>query len=244
MRSIAVALACFGFLALVIIRGHKFLKPNFQLVAALVLYIAGLGSLKIGIGTFIIDPFMLTFLGYVSTRSIYRENGPITRLRPKKFWRKFLPALLPANIIVLWVLGALAYANIITSVGAYAHLIPLSAIGTLDGNDFMWNGFIMVLFGKRLVPLGLIPTYNHCQIIQNAGFLSQLTSLFTLWGIVVWLSMPVILGWAAVKGNGHAVANNWPAGRWYKAAFIMALKGLALSLLTAAITALLVQVCS
>lgn len=249
---------------------------------------------KIGIGTFPLDPFMLTFLGYSVTLWLFKKGGPISipTSENKKYWAeklgctpeaynirrmafviaiafglvsllgaKAIPLVLviaalvgwsalspkfrrivavasfPLSIVSLWLPGALAYWGVITSVDAYSGLIPVSWIGMVGGNDFMWNGLVVTpIFGGRLVPEILTPTYNAC-IIGGTGI-----SAFSVFAILNWLAMPFIMGYAVLCGQFDALAGLtfWQRRRQNLKFFGL---GLLISGAVVAVTAFLVRVC-
>jgi len=94
----------------------------------------------------------------------------------------------------------------------------------------MWNGFIMVLFGGRLVPLTLIPTYAF--------------AIFTVWAVIIWLLMPGFLIFGVHRGLVHALMPAaWSTFERLRATAEMFALGFIFSFLTAAITALWVVIC-
>lgn len=196
MTTVFWLIAVFGAFYLVV---YKFCSrwPKIQIFLSVIFCVSVIAVGRIGLGTFLIDYFMLITLGFLNSRWLYGRNGPVTRLKPKKTWRRFLLLLYPISFLSLWILGSLAYWDFISSGGAYFGLVPESWIGTPDGNDFMWNGFLIRLLGTRVVPLSFIPTYNFCLTPLNV-------SLLTLWSIVIEIGEPAVLWWAILKGQAHS----------------------------------------
>jgi hypothetical protein len=164
------------------------MRPERWGVLAVLVLAATMVAGLVGAGTFAIDHCMLVFFGYWTTRGIFRQGGLVTWCRPKPFWRVIFVALAPLSIFSIWYGGVVTYWRLAPAGSVYFDLIPLSAIGMTDGNDFMWNGFLLPLIGHRIVPLNLIPT----------------SGAFTAWGIFLWLSQPIAFGWAVLKGNADA----------------------------------------
>lgn len=145
--------------------------------------------------TLIVDLPLLLVMGFFMTYFIYRYLIKVPFLWPL---RKFYPLLFPISIISLYFGGILPYFNLIAPEKVYFNLIPASFLG-VSGNDFMWNGLILPLFG-RIVPLNLIPTYHSIA--------------FTIVAIEIWLAMPFILGLACLLGWSTALENAKPKEVW------------------------------
>jgi hypothetical protein len=89
----------------------------------------------------------------------------------------------------MWLGGVLPYFNLIPPARVYFGMFPSDWLG-VNGNDFMWNGFLIALGIKRVVPLELQPTYHYFW--------------FNLYVILYWLSFIPTLGWAVLKGRQTA----------------------------------------
>lgn len=179
-------------------------------------------------GTFIVDPFLLYFLGYLVTKFIYKNVAP--RLKNSALRRAF-PLLFVISIISLWIGGILPYFNVVTSCDVYFGLLPQDFIGPENGNSFMWNGLgINKVFGKNIVPDNLIPTYRYFW--------------FNVLAILVWLSYPVIQFLGVMRGNAEALISKptfWRSLGSLAKAFLI---GLFFSLTIAAFTSLIVMLYS
>lgn len=160
--------------------------------------------------TLIVDLSMLIVFGYSITFFIYR-----VLTRKWKWMGVQALLLLPTNIIALWLGGVLPYFNVIRGENVYFNLIPSHFIG-VNGNDFMWNGLILPWIG-RIVPLDMLPTYQY--------------PLFTVWAVIIWLAMPLVLGWASLRGFSHSLVD----APWYKIFFPEFFKMLALAFIVFAV---------
>lgn len=153
-------------------------------------------------------------------------RGGAVRLRPKRFWRILFVALGPLSIFGIWYGGIMTYWRFQSAEAVYLGLAPTWFIGMSDGNDFMWNGFLLPLLGERIVPLEMIPT----------------SGAFTIWGILLWLSQPIAFGLAVLKGNADAYFVHKMTGtQRLQATLGMACVGIAVSCVVIAGTLLLVH---
>lgn len=152
------------------------------------------------LATLLVDPSILIVLGYAVTFLIYR-------VVVRKWWKSFgvyAAFLLPINIIVLWIGGVLPYFNLMSPENVYFGLVPKEWLGN-SGNDFMWNGLTLPILG-RVLPLEFFPTYRHF--------------LFNIYAALIWLSYPIILGWASFRGYAHSKVE----APWYNIFFLELLK--------------------
>jgi len=180
---------------------------------------------KIGYGTFIVDPALLFIMGYFVTYILYKYITPVIRISAV---RRFFVLLFPLTLLSLWIGGVLPYLNLVDSKDVYLGLLPQWFIGPVSGNDFMWNGLgIHLIFGK-LVPEALLPTYQYFW--------------FNVLAIVVWISYLPILGWGVLEGQAAALIAKPRLGRLLLEWLRIIVTGLALSLLVAALTTLVVQI--
>lgn len=152
------------------------------------------------LATLLVDPSFLIVLGYAVTFLIYR-------VLVRKFWKSFgvyAVFLLPVNIVVLWIGGVLPYFNLMPPENVYFGLVPKEWLGN-SGNDFMWNGLTSPILG-RVLPIEFVPTYRYL--------------LFNIYAFLIWLSYPIILGWASLRGYAHSIVD----APWYKIFFPELLK--------------------
>jgi hypothetical protein len=177
-------------------------------------------------GTFIVDPFMIVVLSYTMTRFIYTHITPRFRISGL---RRFFVLLAPVSFITLALGMCLPYFNLVDSGKVYFGLLPQWFVGSANGNDFMWNGLgFHLLFGKKLVPAELLPTYRH--------FWFNVLAVFGL-GLDACLMV-----WAILEGNARALVKETSYFRgfvleWCRIVFV----GIAWSTLMAALASLLVR---
>lgn len=166
--------------------------------------------LKLFYGTFIIDHAMMTFLGYLVTYNLYKLRGKQWNLgvaalknpgvsfygKRKGFFDRFWLMTFPLSIISLWIGGALPYLNLVEPESVYFYAFPASWLG-VNGNDFMWNGFIIAFTEKRALPLEFLPTTQYFW--------------FNVYAVLYWLSFPVVLGLAVARGRQTAFLNVYSA---------------------------------
>lgn len=177
-------------------------------------------------GTFIVDPFLIVVMSYTMTRFIYTHITPRFKISGL---RRFFVLLAPISFIALTVGIWLPYFNIVESGKVYFGLLPQWFVGSANGNDFMWNGLgFHLLFGKKLVPAALLPTYQH--------FWFNVLAVFG-WGLDAYLMV-----WAILEGNARALVKDASYIRaltreWCRIVFV----GIACSTLMAALASLLVR---
>ena len=161
------------------------------------------GVFRLFYGTFIIDHAMLTLIPYFVTYHKSRLGGldwkigkSILENPDKTFYKKLKyvsdrggPISIPITIIAMWIGGTLPYFNLIPAESVYAGLFPAGWLG-VNGNDFMWNGFLFPLGIGRIVPLTLQPTHQF--------------ALFNIYAVVYWLSLPIVMLLAIAKGRHSA----------------------------------------
>lgn len=175
-------------------------------------------------GTFVVDPFLLYFLGYLATRFIYTFITPRFRITVV---RRIFPLLFVISIVSLWIGGILPYFNLVDSRDVYFGLLPQSFIGPENGNSFMWNGLgVSKIFGRNIVPDSLIPTYRYFW--------------FNVLAILVWLSYPVVQYLGVMKGNAEALISKITFWKFLGQAIKAFLVGVFFSLTVAAFTSLIV----
>ncbi len=180
---------------------------------------------KIGFGTFIVDPALLFINGYFMTYILYKCVIPRVKISGV---RRFCVLLFPITLLSLWLGGVLPYFNLVSSKDVYMGLLPQWFIGSLQGNDFMWNGLgIHLLFGK-LVPEALLPTYQYFG--------------FNVLAVVVWILYLPILGWGVLEGQAAALIAKPHLGRLLLEWLRIIVVGISLSILVAALTTLMVAV--
>ena len=179
-------------------------------------------------GTFLIDHSTMILFGYWITYAIYNRRGIQYRVgrailmaesrdaNPsflrwlKSVLDRLFPITFPVSIIVLWIGGFLPYMNLVPPESVYAGLFPKEWLG-VNGNDFMWNGFLLPIIGERIVPLGALS--------------NELTSLGTMYGLLYWASFPFFLGWSVSRGRSTAFLRNRlsTAGLWLERLKILGL---------------------
>ena len=138
--------------------------------------------------------------------------------------RRFFVLTFPLSLILLTIGVVLPYFNLVDSSDIYLGLLPQWFVGSLNGNDFMWNGLGAQFIFGQLVPESLIPTYNYFW--------------FNALALLNWASYPVILGWGVLEGQAAAlIIKAKPARVWLERLRIIAI-GIGLGILAAALTAL------
>jgi hypothetical protein len=180
---------------------------------------------RIGFGTFIVDPAMLFIFGYFITYLIYKYLAPAIQVSAI---RRFFVLLFPLSLLGLWVGVLLPYFNLVKSSEIYFGVLPQWFIGSENGNDFMWNGLgVQFIFG-RLVPEELLPTYERFW--------------FNFLAAAVAISYFPILGLGVLEGQAAALISKPRLEKLILEWFRVIATGLALSLLVAALTALVVRI--
>lgn len=175
-------------------------------------------------GTFIVDPFLLYFLGYLVTRFAYTTITPRLKI---SIVRRALPLLFVVSIVSLWLGGILPYFNLVSSRDVYFGLLPQDFVGPENGNSFMWNGLgVSKVFGKNIVPEHLIPTYHYFW--------------FNVLACLIWLSYPIIQFLGVMKGNAEALLSKMSFWKFFIQLLKAFLIGLFFSLSVAACTCLVV----
>lgn len=177
-------------------------------------------------GTFVVDPFLLFVLGDLMTQFIYKKIVPRVRYSTA---RRICPLLFVVSLVVLTVGVWLPYFNLVDPKNVYFGLLPQWFVGPATGNSFMWNGLgVHLIFGGNIVPDTLLPTYRYLG--------------FNILAVLVWLSYPVIQGLGVLDyGNAEALLEKPALGRWlFRRIKVMAI-GASLSLVVAALAALLVR---
>ncbi|MEK7192423.1 MAG: hypothetical protein AAB646_02840 [Patescibacteria group bacterium] len=178
------------------------------------------------LGTFILDPALLFISGYFITYLIYRYITPRVKISAV---RRFFVLLFPISLLALSAGAALPYFNLVDSSDVYLGLLPQSFVGPLNGNDFMWNGLgLHLLIGDRLVPESLIPTYNYFW--------------FNVLAFLIWTSYLPILAWGVLEGQAAALIKKPKPKLFLLHCFKIAAIGISLSVLAAAITALVAKI--
>ncbi len=139
--------------------------------------------------TLLIDWSMLLIMGYIMSFFVYRFLS-----RRWKWMGVAVILLLPVTILSLYAGGILPYFDKMMPEQVYFHLLPKEILG-ITGNDFMWNGFLLVTVG-RVVPLSIQPTYQYLG--------------FNIFAALIWLGMLIVLPWASLRGYADStVPTNW-----------------------------------
>lgn len=183
---------------------YAFREANvIEKAAAVIASILIVWVLKIGYGTFIIDHALLLVMGYVCTYNIYKTRGKqwnygVAALKfpnvgfyrwRKKFMDRFWLMTFPLSVLSLWIGGFFPYINAIPPESVYCYAFPKEWLG-INGQDFMWNGFIIALFDKRIIPLEFLPTWKY--------------PLFNAYAGLYWASIIFFLGFGVAKGRQTA----------------------------------------
>jgi hypothetical protein len=161
--------------------------------------------LKFFFGTFLIDHFMMTIIGYSLTLFVYRPGGFLERKAKKAhrfanepagnayweskiFWEKFFLVSFSLSILSLWIGGLLPYLHLVPPTAVYAGIFPESVVGA-NGSEFMWNGFIRAI-GLEAVPPKFFPTYK--------------LFWFNVYALYYWLSFIPVLGYVVFRAQRTA----------------------------------------
>lgn len=183
-------------LSLKLLRRASFSEKLIVLISAFVFGFMG----KFLFGTFIIDhasliifPFFITYWLF-NRRGFNRKLGDLSlesrtaRVLKSSIYR-FELMTFPLTLFLMWIGGIMPYFNWIPPADVYFGIFPEGWLGR-NGNDFMWNGFLLAFGDYRIIPFEMLPTYRYL--------------LFNIYAVIYWLSFIPTFMWGVSEGRSLA----------------------------------------